>query len=214
MKVWDTAGRTNRQGKGLFDLDADFVNIQDLDAHHMSWVFRSVGSGVARQGINLSRCSFEQISRVFETKNGSSNAGIKYSTFRDIVVRGHSKSVFKIQQDSHYVWIIGIDADSQFQDGDNFSGGVNFDEDAHHLYVWNSTFRNIKDSSSDYWNGDGVSAESTNAYVEVDGCVFENITDGGVDSKAPKNHRQAVPVLPLQEVGPVLVAFYGHRRHP
>jgi hypothetical protein len=93
--------------------------------------------------------------------------------------------VFKIQQDSRYVWIIGVDADAQFQDGDNFSSGVQFDEDAHHGYVWNSSFRNIRDTLDDYWNGDGVSAETSNAYVEVDGCTFENITEGGVDSKAP-----------------------------
>jgi hypothetical protein len=99
--------------------------------------------------------------------------------------QGHSKSLFKIQQTSHYVWLIDIDGDSQLQDGDNFSAGIQFDEDAHHCYVWGSTFRNIRDTLDDYWNGDGVSAESTNDSIEVDGCYFENITDGGVDSKAP-----------------------------
>lgn len=99
--------------------------------------------------------------------------------------QGHSKSLFKIQQTSHYVWLIDIDGDSQLQDGDNFSAGIQFDEDAHHCYVWGSTFRNIRDTLDDYWNGDGVSAESTNDSIEVDGCYFENITDGGADSKAP-----------------------------
>lgn len=185
MRTWNRSHRGSMQGKGLFDIDGDYINILDLEAHHMSWVFRSVGSGTARSGWNMNRCKFEQVTRVLETKTGSDGAGLKYSTFRDIDVRGHSKSVFKIQGDSHYVWIIGLDADSQFQDGDNFAAGVQFDGDAHHGYVQRSTFRNIRDTLDDYWNGDGVSAEGSNDYIEVDGCTFLNITDGGVDTKAP-----------------------------
>jgi hypothetical protein len=184
-KFWETNIRDGGQGKGLFDLDADFVTIQGLQAHHMSWVFRSVGGVGDREGIILERSHFEQISRIFETKNGSDAGGLKYSYFRHITARGHSKQLFKIQQTSHYVWLINIDGDSQSQDGDNFSGGIAFDEDAHHCNVWGSTFRNVKDSTSDYWNGDGVSAEATNSYIEVDECKFFDITDGGVDSKAP-----------------------------
>jgi hypothetical protein len=137
-----------------------------------------------RQGIILERSHFEQISRIFETKNGTDAGGLKYSTFRHITARGHSKQLFKIQQTSHYVWLIDIDGDSQSQDGDNFSGGIAFDEDAHHCYVWGSTFRNVKDTTSSYYNGDGVSAENGNDFIEVDGCRFENFTDAGVDSKA------------------------------
>jgi hypothetical protein len=185
MRVWDRNLRSVQQGKGLFDLDADYVTIQGLQAHHMSWVFRAVGGVGDREGIVMERCHFEQITRILETKNGSDAGGLKYSYFRHITARGHSKALFKIQQTSHYVWLIDIDGDSQFQDGDNFSAGVQFDEDAHHCYVWGSTFRNVRDTLDDYWNGDGVSAESTNDSIEVDGCRFENITDGGVDSKAP-----------------------------
>jgi hypothetical protein len=132
MIVWDQALPSVQQGKGLFDLDADYVTIQGLQAHHMSWVFRAVGGVGDREGIVIERSHFEQITRTLETKNGTDAGGLKYSYFRHITARRHSKALFKIQQTSHYVWLIDIDGDSQFQDGDNFSAGLQFDEDAHH----------------------------------------------------------------------------------
>ena len=149
-----------------FRAGADIKNIviQDMEADNVRHFFEDYVSGTA------------------------TSASVSNLTIRNVEVHGFSKSVIRLQYDSHNVLIDNVWGDSERQDGDDIAIGIHLDGTVHDVVIRNTTMMNAQSSANDYWNGDGFATER-----DVYDVTFENTTavgnaDGGYDLEIGQHH--------------------------
>lgn len=180
-------------GTDLFRLGAgaDRLRFEGFDITDVGTVFRVAGD---LADLEITDITADNVRRFFDTTagGGGETASVTGLRISDVEVNGFSKNVIRIRYDSSAIVIENVIGDSERQDGDNFAIGVQLDGTAHDIVLRRVTMRNSTDSTGQYWNGDGFSAERGVHRVQFVETVAEGNTDGGYDLKGSDIVMQSV----------------------
>lgn len=150
----------------------------------------NVGAGFIRMREPVSNLLFEDIDcinvgrGIVNYGNGTADATVTNCTIRRFNIDGFSKHGIQFRHNSTGILIEDCAFDSQDQDGDYITCGVQLDDKASNGIVRRVSVKNvINRGPASYWNGDGFSGEYGNANWLYEDCSAENISDGGIDHK-------------------------------
>jgi hypothetical protein len=117
---------------------------------------------------------------------GATTASLDGLVVSNVEVHGFSQSVIRLQYDTHNVTIDNVYGDSEHQEGDNYTMGIMLDDTVHDVLIRNSTMMNASSTgtATDYWNGDGFTAERGVYNLRIEDCRAVGNTDGGFDLKS------------------------------
>ena len=174
-----------KDGKEMFRLKAgaDHLALQDL---HFADVGIAVRVTADIRGLNISHVTASNVRRFLHTQvsGGETTASLIDSTVTDVVVDGFSKSVIRLQYDSHDILIERVEADSQRQDGDNFAMGVHISGTSHDITLRHVGMHNSHDTANAYYNGDGFAAERGTYDLTFEWTSATGSSDAGYDLKS------------------------------
>ncbi|MDN5857114.1 MAG: hypothetical protein L0H84_00695 [Pseudonocardia sp.] len=163
---------------------ADHLVFQEL-------AFRNVGNGAFRIGADISDLTIRQITAtnvrrfIENTASGAAaTATISGLTVSNVTVKGYSRSFARIRYDSHDIVFDGNSGDSEGQDHDPFSQGIQLNDTVHDVDIRNTSMTNSISTDRDYWNGDGFSAEEQTYDIRFTNTYAAGNTDGGYDIKS------------------------------
>lgn len=177
---------TGARGAEAFRLlrGADHLVFQEL-------AFRNVGNGAFRIGADVADLTIRQITatnvrRFIENTatGGSPTATISGLTVTNVTVRGYSRAFARIRYDSNHIVMDGNVGDSEGQDHDPFSQGIQLSDTVHDVDIRNTSMMNSISTDGDYWNGDGFSAERGTYDIRFTNTYAAGNSDGGYDIKS------------------------------
>ena len=155
---------TSYFGNGVFRVGADISNltIRDVDASNVCRFIENYVSGTA------------------------TSATISGLTVEDVNVTDYSRSVIRLQYDTHNVLIDNVVGDSDRTFGGLYVCGIALDGTAHDVVISDTTMKNNfgQGTASEYWNGDGFSSERGNYNIRFENTVASGNTDAGYDLKS------------------------------
>ena len=148
----------------MFRVGADISNltIRDVDASNVARFIENYVSGTA------------------------TSATISGLTVEDVNVTDYSRSVIRLQYDTHDVLIDDVVGDSDRTFGGLYVCGIALDGTAHDVVISDTTMKNNfgQGTASEYWNGDGFSSERGNYNIRFENTVASGNTDAGYDLKS------------------------------
>lgn len=163
---------------------ADHLVFQDL-------AFRNVGDGAFRiaadvQDLTIRQVTATNVRRFIENNasGGASTATISGLTVANVKVQGYSRQFARIQYNSNNIVFDGDSGDSQGQDHDPFSQGIQLEGTVHNVDIRNTSMTNSVSTEGEYWNGDGFSAEEDTYDIRFTNTYAAGNTDGGYDIKS------------------------------
>jgi Ca2+-binding RTX toxin-like protein len=176
------------EGNELFRLlsGADNLVFEGIDA-------RNFGNGVFRVGADISNLAIRDVdasnvSRFIEnyasgTATSATVSGLKVE---NADVTGYSRSVMRLQYDTHDVLIDNVVGDSGRTFGGLYVCGIALDGTAHDIVISETVMKNNfgQGSAAEYWNGDGFSAERGNYNIRFENTVSSGNSDAGYDLKS------------------------------
>jgi serralysin len=176
------------EGNELFRLlsGADNLVFEDLTA-------RNFGNGVFRAGADISNLTIRDVdasnvSRFIENyvSGGAMSATINGLTVQDVNVADYSRSVIRLQYDTHNVSIDNVVGDSRRTFGGLYVTGIALAGTAHDVVISDTTMKNNfgQGTAGDYWNGDGFSTERGNYSIRFENTVASGNSDAGYDLKS------------------------------
>jgi serralysin len=176
------------EGNELFRLLSGANNLvfEDLSA-------RNFGNGVFRAGADISNLTIRDVdasnvSRFIENyvSGTATSASINGLTVQDVNVTGYSRSVIRLQYDTHNVLIDNVVGDSQRTNGGLYVSGIALDGTVHDVVISDTEMKNNygRGTASEYWNGDGFSTERDVYNVRFENTVASGNTDAGYDLKS------------------------------
>ncbi|MEH3106947.1 MAG: hypothetical protein PGN09_06555 [Sphingomonas fennica] len=141
------------------------------------------------QNLTVRHVDADNVQRFFENYASGDNktATITGLTIKDVEVLGYSKQAIRLQYDTNKVLIEDFHGDSQFQTGDSFAMGAHLEDTVHDVVFRRVTMENnatVDGAASDYWQGDGFSAERDTYNIQFIDTVSRGNTDGGYDIKS------------------------------
>ena len=155
---------TRNFGNGVFRVGADISNltIRDVDASNVARFIENYVSGTA------------------------TSATISGLTVEDVNVTDYSRSVIRLQYDTHDVLIDNVVGDSERTFGGLYVCGIALDGTAHDVVISDTVMKNNfgQGTASEYWNGDGFSTERGNYNMRFENTVASGNTDAGYDLKS------------------------------
>ena len=155
---------TSNFGNGVFRVGADISNltIRDVDANNVCRFIENYVSGTA------------------------TSATISGLIVEDINVTDYSRSVIRLQYDTHNVLIDDVVGDSARTFGGLYVCGIALDGTAHDVVISDTTMKNNfgQGTASEYWNGDGFSTERGVYNVRFENTVSSGNSDAGYDLKS------------------------------
>src|SRR5262245_21205113 len=149
------------EGNELFRLMSGANNLvfEDVAAENF-------GNGVFRVGADISNLTIRDVdannvSRFIENYVSGTNttATISGLTVEDVNVTDYSRSVIRLQYDTHNVLIDNVVGDSERTFGGLYVSGIALDGTAHDVVISDTVMKNNfgQGTASEYWNGDGFS---------------------------------------------------------
>jgi serralysin len=155
---------TRNFGNGVFRIGADISNltIRDVDASNVSRFIENYVSGT------------------------STSATVSGLTVEDVNVTDYSRSVIRLQYDTHNVLIDNVVGDSERTFGGLYVCGIALDGTAHDVVISDTVMKNNfgQGTASEYWNGDGFSTERGNYNIRFENTVASGNSDAGYDLKS------------------------------
>ena len=154
---------------------------------------RNFGNGVFRAGADISNLTIRDVdasnvSRFIENYVSGANTSATVSglTVEDVNVTDYSRSVIRLQYDTHDVVIDNVVGDSERTFGGLFVSGIALDGTAHDVVISDTVMKNNfgQGTASEYWNGDGFSTERGNYNIRFENTVASGNTDAGYDLKS------------------------------
>lgn len=172
------------EGQDAFRLmnGANNLNFENLAFKNVDNAFR-VGADISN--LSVSHASAQNVAHFLEDYASGTNksATISGLSVSDVSVSGYSKSVVRLQYDTHDVVIKNTVGDSKGIDG-GFAMGVHLDGTVHDVLLSHVTMKNNVYSGSSYWNGDGFATEDGVYNVRFDHTVASGNADAGYDIKS------------------------------
>jgi len=176
------------EGNELFRLMSGANNLvfEDLTT-------RNFGNGVFRAGADISNLTIRDVdasnvSRFVEDYVSGTNTSATISglTVENVNVSGYSRSVMRLQYDTHDVLIDNVIGDSGRTFGGLYVVGIALDGTAHDVVISDTTMKNNfgQGTASEYWNGDGFSTERGNYNIRYENTVASGNSDAGYDLKS------------------------------
>lgn len=170
-----------RIAKGASNLTFEHMNINNTGT-----AFKVVGDV---SNLTIQHMGANNVQRFVEDYASGDNktATITGLTIRDIDVVGYSKQAIRLQYNTSKVLIEDVRADSHFQTGDEFAMGVHLEDTVHDVTFRRVTVENnatVDGGKSDYWQGDGFSAERGTYNILFQETVARGNTDAGYDIKS------------------------------
>ena len=178
---------TGNDGNDIFKL---YTGAKNLTFSNLS--FTNVGTafnvGGNAQDIAVQDVNATNVRRFFTNYLGAgeTTANLSGLTMRRVTVKGFSKSVLRLANDSHRVLLEDVTGDSERQDGDDFAMGVVLDGTAHDVVMRRVVMRNAHDSLHAYMNGDGFATERGVYDVRLEDTLATGNTDAGYDLKSTR----------------------------
>ena len=174
-------------GHQVFELQggARHLAFRDMD-------FTSVGSAFVIGGesadISISDMSATNVRFFLDNLRAKKQptASVTGLTVRRVAVAGFSKSAVRLRYDSTRILLEDVVADSLQQDRDRFAMGVALQGRASHVVLRRVTMAGSRDTTSDYWNGDGFATERGVSDVHFEDTRATGSTDGGYDLKSTR----------------------------
>jgi serralysin len=154
---------------------------------------RNFGNGVFRAGADISNLTIRDVDasnvgRFIENYASGTNTSATVSGLRveDVNVTDYSRSVIRLQYDTHNVLIDNVVGDSERTFGGLYVCGIALDGTAHDVVISDSVMKNNfgQGTASEYWNGDGFSTERGNYNIRFENTVASGNTDAGYDLKS------------------------------
>lgn len=154
---------------------------------------RNFGNGVFRAGADISNLTIRDVdasnvSRFVEdyVSGTATSATISGLTIENVDVTGYSRSVIRLQYDTHGVLIDGVTGDSQRTFGGLYVSGISLDGTAHDVVISDTVMKNNfgQGTESEYWNGDGFSTERGNYNIRFENTISSGNSDAGYDLKS------------------------------
>jgi serralysin len=133
--------------------------------------------------LTISHVNAANVRRFIETA-ADPEASVSGLVVSQATVRGFSKDAVRLQNDTHDVLVEDVLVDSQGQDGDRFAMGFHLTGTVHDVVFRRVIAMNARDTTSDYWNGDGFVAERGTYGIRFEDTRANNNTDAGYDVKA------------------------------
>ncbi len=176
------------EGNELFRLlsGANDLVFEDISASNF-------GNGVFRVGADISNLTIRDVdatnvSRFIEDYVSGTNTSATISglTVENVNVTDYSRSVIRLQYDTHDVLIDNVVGDSERTYGGLFVTGIAIDGTAHDIVISDTTMMNNfgRGTTSEYWNGDGFSTERGNYNIRFENTVSSGNSDAGYDLKS------------------------------
>ena len=176
------------EGNDLFRLLSGANNLvfEDLTT-------RNFGNGVFRIGADISNLTIRDVdasnvSRFIENYVSGTNTSATVSglTVQDVNVTDYSRSVIRLQYDTHNVLIDNVIGDSERTFGGLYVCGIALDGTVHDVVISDTVMKNNfgQGTASEYWNGDGFSTERGNYNIRFENTVASGNTDAGYDLKS------------------------------
>lgn len=176
------------EGNELFRLlsGADNLVFEDLATSNF-------GNGVFRVGADISSLAIRDVdasnvARFVENYVSGANttATVSGLTVEDVNVTDYSRSVIRLQYDTHDVVIDNVVGDSDRTFGGLYVCGIALDGTAHDVVISDTVMENNfgQGTASEYWNGDGFSTERGNYNIRFENTVASGNTDAGYDLKS------------------------------
>lgn len=178
------AGRVNASAFGGNTLFAAAAGIGNLNFKFLN--FKRLGRIIDFSAITASGFLFEDCA-AYNVRDGiylNVASEITDCILRRVNAIGFSKKFVRFRGTSHTWQILDCGLDSRWQDMDAFAVGIECYDTAHDLIIDGGYTRNCHDTSSAYWNGDGVSSERGNYNIAISNHNASGCTDGGYDMKA------------------------------
>ena len=148
----------------MFRVGADISNltIRDVDASNVGRFIENYVSGA------------------------NTSATVSGLTVEDVNVTDYSRSVIRLQYDTHDVVIDNVVGDSERTFGGLYVCGIALDGTAHDVVISDTVMKNNfgQGTASEYWNGDGFSTERGNYNIRFENTVASGNTDAGYDLKS------------------------------
>ena len=175
-------------GTELFKL---LTGADNLEFRNMA--FANQGNGAFRVAgksspLTISDMRATNVRRFFEN-NAPTGQPVTISglNISNVTVKGFSRNVIRLQDNTHNVTIRNVVGDSQRQDRDRFAIGVHLIGTVHNVLLHRVTMRNSHDTvTGPYWNGDGFAAERGTYNLQFVETVAAGNTDAGYDLKSTK----------------------------
>lgn len=176
------------EGNELFRLlsGADNLVFEDLSV-------RNFGNGVFRAGADIANLTIRDIDasnvcRFIEdyASGSATSASVSGLTVQGVNIAGYSQNAIRLQYDTHDVVIENVVGDSQHEDGGLYICGVALDGTVHDVLISHTEMKNNYGHGTDsqYWNGDGFSAERGVYNLRFEDTVASGNTDAGYDLKS------------------------------
>lgn len=165
---------------------ANHLNFSDLAA-------KNFGNGVFRfggdlQNISIRRVTAANVTRFIENhvSGGATSASVNGLAVEDVTVAGYSQDAIRLKYNSRNVTLQSITGDSMRQNGGLFVHGVALGGTVHDVLLDHVTMKNNygHGSASNYWNGDGFTAEGGTYNLTFRDTFASGNTDAGYDIKA------------------------------
>lgn len=173
-------------GSTLFQVSASYLTFQNFNPVRCQrpWDVKGVRSHLEWYDNDL-----------YNTREGIYEDQDNYAT--DVKVHrwkhiGFSKKSIRAHGDANNWEIWGIEMDCGWQSGDDWPVGVEFNDTAHDVHIDGTAFSypgTIKncynaDSTTKYWNSDGIAAERNNDDILVENLTISGCSDAAIDMKA------------------------------
>ncbi len=171
-------------GKPLFRLEAgaDHLEFAYLDCRRFGNGCFLITAPIA--DLKITGIFAENVRRFFENGgDGGAAATISGLEISDVTIAGFSKGAIRLGHDTNQVVISDVEGDSLAQDGDNFAIGVHLVDTVHDVVVQRVTMKNARDTTHDYWNGDGFATESGTHDLLFLETTSSGNSDAGYDIK-------------------------------
>ena len=178
---WAAGWQCLKLAAGANNLRFSYLGFQDV----LSGIH--VNLSTYPQNVMIDNCYFYNVFHAVEQDFNSSVLGaLTDFYYKDNTAIGFSKTAFRVRGDSIRVVFDGLTADAGRQNGDNWSTGIEFNQNASYCAVYNFDISCCHQglANSAFWNADGISGESTNSHIIIQDGVLHGCTDGGYDSKA------------------------------
>jgi serralysin len=154
---------------------------------------RNFGNGVFRAGADISNLTIRDVdasnvSRFIENYVSGANttATVSGLTVENVNVTDYSRSVIRLQYNTHDVAIDNLVGDSERTFGGLYVCGIALDGTVHNVVISDTVMKNSfgQGTASEYWNGDGFSTERGVYNVRFESTVASGNTDAGYDLKS------------------------------
>jgi hypothetical protein len=160
------------------------VAFNDLQFSNVGDPFRFTGP---TSDVSISNIHATNVRRFLLTLADVGPASVTGMTVSNVTIDGFSKDAFKIGDDSSNIVLSDVVGDSEGQDGDNFADGVHLVDTTHDVLLQRVTMRDMTDTTSTYWNGDGFTTEAGVSDITFDHTTSADNTDAGYDLKSTGN---------------------------